>query len=316
MSLYDEVAQAGEFGPRSYVLLLKLMSEELRRFPALGGDRLREVDDFVHQFFVDRGNGLTAGVLVEAFDDDSFGKYVRRSVRNWLIDQVRQTDVGALRRQVEDLMANHPGVEMVPSGVPGAGRWRVRGSAVGPWAGDPSELDEVAAGVAVRAVRSRGTERRPPLGSRSELEALATVILERAAGSLETAQLVDVFTRRFPGALDPITTSLDDVRERSGVLEIADVSERSDPEAEVLAEEAQSAASRAAGIIYDQLDGWERLIVPLLTDVGSVQTILKCGRSVAYLRIKRVQQRISELSDPAVDAHALFDELVKRCGAP
>src|SRR5258708_39232692 len=71
-------------------------------------------------------------LLTSASDDESVGRLLRKSLRNWLIDRVRRTSRGALRRRLTRLISEDERFEAVPEGQPGAGRWRLAGTAGAP----------------------------------------------------------------------------------------------------------------------------------------------------------------------------------------
>lgn len=71
-------------------------------------------DDLVGNFVVDRIEPVTAMLLAQAVDDDSMGRLLRISIKRWLIDQARQTAVGALRRRLEELLSAVEAFEQVP----------------------------------------------------------------------------------------------------------------------------------------------------------------------------------------------------------
>lgn len=307
MSAFNEFDSRGEFGELGLQLLDTLMSQELSRFPALSRNSTDELSDYVQDFFKDRGKKLTAALKVQASDDVSFGKFIRRSINNWLIDQVRKTDLGALRRQVQDLLEKDSRFQQVSEGEPGAGRWQMAGSTDGPWGGNPAELDATAASVSVRAVRSKRTQRRPPLGNRADLLALMEAILVQAGGSLETAQIVDVFTRRFPGALQPIQVSLDTpLAGNSTTTIIADPHRTADPERSAIEAEESFDLKLCALTVHGQLEPLERKIALVLGNVTAVQALLGCGRSTAYLQIARVAELIKELAGHNYDPYAVL----------
>ena len=89
------------------------MREEVQRFPVLkpGAGWIEDsVWDCTQSFFAEKGPAVTAGVLAQASDIGSMGRYLRRSVRNFLIGKARETPVGAVRRKIEELLASRAGV--------------------------------------------------------------------------------------------------------------------------------------------------------------------------------------------------------------
>jgi hypothetical protein len=72
-------------------------------------------------------------LVVQAVDEASMGKLLRRSIRHWLIDEVGKTSAGALRRTAEKVLANMDAFAQVPPGEAGEGRWWLAGTRVPLW---------------------------------------------------------------------------------------------------------------------------------------------------------------------------------------
>ncbi|MDX6238935.1 MAG: hypothetical protein QOG10_3750 [Kribbellaceae bacterium] len=130
MSGLEELRELGYLGTQGIRAMRRIVWEELERFPQL----LRsnewaglDVGDVVQEFLVDKAKQVTAMLTAAATDEDAFGRLLRRSIRNWLIDQVRKTDRGAIRRRLEVELPAASVFEKVPEGEPGAGSWRVVG---------------------------------------------------------------------------------------------------------------------------------------------------------------------------------------------
>jgi len=202
-------------------------------------------------FFVEKGRAVTAGLLAQAFDSDSMGGYLRRSVRHFLVDQARKTPAGAVRRKIEDLLGATPSFVQVPAGVPGAGRWQLVGDLSLPYSGGMRPLVAAAYAVpGVRAVRWEG-ERRSPLASDACLIAIIDAVLTAAGGSLEVAQLTKVILERFPAAVEHADTALDQ--------EVLDVVAPRHDGPDVLAE-----VTDLAREMYEQLSPSQRVLLPYL----------------------------------------------------
>jgi hypothetical protein len=131
MTPYAELYANGQFGEAGYNLLFELTRQELRLFPDLRPATADHyaVWDFVGDFLVDRGSGVIAMLLATASDDEGVTRLLRTSLRHWLVDQVRKTARGALRRRLTRLISEDEPFEVVPDGRPGAGRWRLAGTA-------------------------------------------------------------------------------------------------------------------------------------------------------------------------------------------
>ena len=76
------------------------MREEVQRFPVLrpaSGWDDDAVWDYVHDFFIHKGEKVTAGVLAQTNDVDSMARYLRKAVRYYLVSRARKTPMGAIR---------------------------------------------------------------------------------------------------------------------------------------------------------------------------------------------------------------------------
>ena len=293
------------------------MREGLRRFPALEG---HDPDDVVQEFFVDRIQALTAMLLAQATSDDSFGRLVRRSVQNWMIDQARKTGTGPLRRSIEKVLDESPEFDRVPPGHAGAGRWRLANTDGEPWGGDTGQLIDVAWAVPnVRVPRWSSSSRRPPVADRASLVAIAHAILQEAGGSLETAQLVHVFSQRFAASLDPLVISLDEGSDEDldDDAPSADLpSEDASPEELVIAESVALDVAVAAAEIADRLSDMERAIIPVLDDSAAVRERLGLGRSQSAQFSSTLKSKIRALAGTGEDRDEIVREVIALCGGP
>jgi hypothetical protein len=284
---FSELCELGHFGRDGLRLLASLVRQEVQRFPVLmpragwTPDAIRET---VQSFFAEKGRAVTAALLAQAADVESMSRILRRSVRNYLISQARKTPVGAVRRKIEDLLAAGEQFVQVPSGQPGAGRWCLAGSVSTPWAGDPGPLVEAAFAVpGVRAVRWSGS-RRAPMASDEALSEILQAVLKVAQGSMEPAQLTEVFVRRFPVAAEQADATLDDEHYD---LAVAPLEDRPDVVAEV---------SDRAGDVYEQMSASQRALLPHLDKpVKDQMEILGVGRTQAYDVAARLKALLREL---------------------
>src|SRR6266540_7464035 len=206
ITAYEELVELGHLDAAGLQLLFELAWQEAHRFPSLAPPEGWTADalwDLAHDFFVDRGARVTTMLLAQASDEASIGRLLRRSLRNYLIDQVRKTDLGALRRRLEELLSDDPAVERVRAGEPGAGWWRLAGTSAAPWGGRFEDLVAAANGVpGIRLVRWSSSTRRNPIAERQSLLDIVHAVLAAADGCLDLRQLVAVFTRRFPTAVE------------------------------------------------------------------------------------------------------------------
>lgn len=309
--------EQGFLGSDGVGLVSRIVREGLRRFPALEG---HDPDDVVQEFFVDRIQAMTAMLLAQATSDDAFGRLVRRSVQNWMIDQARKTGTGPLRRAIEKVLDESPQFERVPTGIAGAGRWRLTHTDGEPWGGDTGQLIAVAWAVPnVRVPKWSSSSRRPPVADRASLVAIAHAILQQAGGSLETAQLVHVFCQRFAASLDPIVVSLDERLDEDPDEDAAGTdlpSETASPEEAVIAESVALDVAGAAAEIVGRLSAVERAIIPVLNDSAAVRERLSLGRSQSALFTSTLKAKIRALAGTGEDRDDIVREVIALCGGP
>ena len=312
ISTFDELRELGHVGANCLSLIQKLVREEVRRFPSLaptGQWQAADLEDIVGDFLADRLERVTATLMAQAVDDASMGRLLRRSIRHWLIDQARKTGVGATRRTLERALQQDDQFEEVPAGEQGAGRWRLVGVPVPPWSGAIDDLVEAArAGPNVRIPKWASSARRPPVADRASIVATLRAMFAVAEGSLEVAQLVEVFVRRFPVVLDPVVVPASEVSD--GTHWGAGLT----PQEQIIAAEDDFVAGVAAAEIVGMLSPDERRIVPHLDNTPAVQALLGCGRSQAYQHTKRLKEKLAQLVGDGNDVRPVGLEVIRLCG--
>lgn len=312
ISVFDELHDLEYFGPTCLALINKVIREEARRLPVLApptGWQEADLEDLLGEFLADRLMPVTANLLALATDDDSVGKLLRTSIRHWLIDQSRKTAVVSLGRSLENVLTDSAAFETVPPGEVGAGRWRLSGTTVRPWSGPPDRLVEAAYAVPnVKIPKWTSETRRAPVADRASIEAVIHAVLSTAAGSMEVAHLVEVFTARFPVALDPIVVSLPD---NPGSQLTADP--HASPEEILLARDDEARAASAGAEIVAMLSPQERRMVPYLDRAGEIQTLLGCGRSQAYHHAARLKEKLQQLVGDGDEVRSVMSEVIRLC---
>ena len=314
MSEFEELRDGGCLGRQCLTLIDKLIREEVRRFPALtpvGGWKPVDREDMLGKFLGDRLEKVTAKLLALATDDASVGRLLRKSIRNWLVDKARETDLGALRRVLETALSVDEAFERVPDGTVGAGRWRLVGNSGQPWAGRTEDLVGAARAVPnVRIPKWSSSTRRRPIASRASIVAVARAVLAAAEGSLEIGQLVHVFVTRFPVVLDPAVVPLSDLPEIVIGRENGQT-----PEEDVIAAEDELDAVVTAKEVVGMLSPEERGLVPHLDNPQAVQAELGCARSQAYHRAARLKEKLRQLVGDTEDVRAVGLEVIALCAA-
>src|SRR6266498_4101026 len=168
ITAYEDLVELGHLDAAGLQLLFELARQEAHRFPSLAPPEGWTADalwDLAHDFFVDRGARVTTMLLAQLSDD--------------------------------------PAVERVRAGEPGAGWWRLAGTSAAPWGGRFEDLVAAANGVpGIRLVRWSSSTRRNPIAERQSLLDIVHAVLAAADGCLDLRQLVAVFTRRFPTAVE------------------------------------------------------------------------------------------------------------------
>lgn len=318
ISTFQELCDLGHLGPQGLRLVSRLLREELRRFPDLvpaAGWQQADYEDVVQEFLVDRIAAVTADLLARATDDASMGRMVRRSIRNWLIDWVRKTPRGALRRRLEEVLRKDDAFEVVPDSHAGAGRWRLAGSQTGLWSGSIAELVEAAYGVTNVNVPVWTTDRRrSPVADRPSIVAILHAVFTAAQGAVEVATLASVFAQRFPVSLDPVEVTTED--EAMPNPSASDGREgMQDPESAVIGQEEELSIALSAAEIVGRLSAQERRLVLLLEVPAAVQEYLGCGRSQAYHQIKRLKAKLRLLIGGRPDRLAVAAEVIELCEA-
>ena len=317
MSPYAELQADGQIGEVGYRLLFSLARQELRRFTGLryGAGDDDEVWDAVGDFLSERGPGVTVMLLSTATDDDSLAALLRTSLRHWLVDEVRKTDLGALRRRLERLIREDDRFEVVPAGQPGAGWWRLAGTGAEP-AGPPlADLYDAAWEVhGIRIPAWNSEERRAPAADSDSLGRIMLAVLARADSSLPPATATAVFTHRLPNALDPSEELLAG-EDAAGLT--ADAA--ADPAAAFAASEAAADAARTARNFYARMSPGERRLLPCLDGTALEQAgATGLGRSQTYRHVSALKARLRALlGDEREEGRILVTcELRRLCGTP
>lgn len=314
ISVFDELHELGCFGPACLTLTGTLVRQEVQRFPVLGplaGWQQADEEDLLSEFLADRLQAVTANLLALATDDGSVGRLLRTSIRRWLIDQARKTALGSVRRSLEEVLTDCSAFEAVPPGEAGAGRWRLSGTTVQPWSGPPDLLVEAAYAVPnIKIPKWTSETRRAPLADRKSLEAVIRAVLSTATGSMEVAQLVEVFIARFPVALDPRVLPLPD----DAGSQIT-VSTHASPEGIVLARDDEAGAASVAAQIVAMLSPQERGMVTYLESLSELQALLGCGRTQAYHHRTRLKEKLQQLvgNGDGDQVRSVGSEVIRLC---
>ena len=302
----EEVQTLGRLDEAGVKLLCALMAEETRRFVVLrppGGWARDEIESLVSEFFIKKGQSLTADLVTIGVTPEVVGKVTRRWIRNFLIDRARGTPLGRIRRKLEeDMLGQYPEFLQVPPGEEGAGRWYLAGQPSYPYGGDFTPLIEAAYAVpGVKAVRWSGP-RRPPLTSDASLRAIVAAVLTAAGGSLEVAQLVHVVAQRFPAAAEPEDVTIDDdtFDRRPACTETIPLS-RSRPRSPLAP--CSTSCRRPSGPSCPTSN----------RDINAVMEVLNVGRSRAYEAVRHLKGLLERLLPDDETRAVVYAAVVERC---
>jgi hypothetical protein len=213
MTPLEELRADGRLGPEGARLLYRTVRSVVlgHGFPPPGGRPAwtgEAVAEAAHDFLADgRTPRRLAHLLVEAVDDDSFGRLLRRMVLNFLRDGGRRTEIGRLMLRLRDVLGRND--EFVAEG---GDRWRFEKQPAVPSTAAPATLVEAAAGEAhVDVPRwSPQTRRRAPAADAASLERLCRRVLEAAAGTVALDQLARAIAPRLGLAPLPLAEAVDD----------------------------------------------------------------------------------------------------------
>ncbi len=253
MSAYAELVDTGAPGPLTLALLRRLGAQIGRssRFPPPDGHRnwTRDaVDDLICALFEDKPD-LLVGCLATAHDDQSLERLLLTAIGNWLKDQAKATEVGKLRRRLQNVLGEDPRFVLVRNERE---YWALTSHAQTTWQGDLVRLHAAAhkvRGVLVDRWNKAGPT---PRDIKDKLILVAHAVLAEA-GCLVSAQDLSVVIAARTGLWrSPTFVSLS-----------VDGWDEPDPSADT---EAAALTATAAQQIWTSLSPDEKAVVPLLAD--------------------------------------------------
>lgn len=286
MNAFDELSQHGEIGALTYDLLLDRVRREIRRrrYPSPRRGGTWSEDDYaeaVHELVLQRPN-LTISLLATA-DQNALAALVTTIVRNFLIDQVKASDVGKLNGRLKTLMSADPRFVVDPDD-----RWAlVTGPRTASTAGE-AELEAAAwnpRGLTLGDLPPAGPT---PAAERSTLLTVVEAVLTAAQGSVSDMALARAVARRF-SLTTPTHTELPDPAPPSG---------QNQPPA------------TPVGSLLDLLDEEERIAITTSARAGTTTAVaetLHCGRRRADAILQRAISKVrATVAVEALDADDLL----------
>jgi hypothetical protein len=133
--------------------------------------------------------------------EDGLRRRLQTTVRNFLADVGRKTDVGRLVLRINEVLDSDPAFVRIDQ------RWTLAGAAEGAVEADFDELVAVASGVHVDVPTAwtKTSRRKSPEIDRGSVVRLCHTLLTRAGGSLRTSLIAQVVARRLGIGLTPLT---------------------------------------------------------------------------------------------------------------
>jgi hypothetical protein len=195
---YAELLESGKPGALTLDLLRRLGKQVTRtsRFPPPDGFTSWDndaVDDLICAMFIEKPQ-LVVGCMIKAHDDASLERLLLAAVKNWLIDQAKTTEVGKLRRRLENVLGGDP---RFASAEKRNDRWALTGHHKAVWQGDIEQLHAAAYRVRGVQITRWNTSGPTPRKTKDALVAVAYRVLVEAGGSVSAQDLSKVIAARF-----------------------------------------------------------------------------------------------------------------------
>lgn len=146
MTAWEELTRQARLGPATVDLLIQLTWQVIRAtpFPPPSPHRTwsnQAILDLLAAM-IDTKNGPEFAIkcAVEATDEKSLERLLRRTIRNWLIDQARGTTVGRMRRRLVTLLTADSRFTRASELLGGDDGWTLPEHGNSVWLGDPADL--------------------------------------------------------------------------------------------------------------------------------------------------------------------------------
>lgn len=293
----DEALSRGTLGMSALAMMRSVVAEQLPRFPGLRD--IDTVDDFVNDFFEDKGAGYV-NVITTLPDDRAAKQETRKWVERWLVDLTRKQPWGALRNRLEKRL------ERSTLFSPSVARhyWFLTDGADADRQATETELREIAASAHVEISVATG-DGSVTLGSKGQLEEMLRRVLA-AAGRLHVSDLTRICADRFPSLLetgDVLASTTDAdwdiVEETTPATDSSEVTEIKLDDEELAQQlmpqltEAELAAIRHGG------------------DAAALAKELGIGRTSAYNAIQKLRARLTELAGDSARSQGVLSALLR-----
>ncbi|MCC0574196.1 hypothetical protein [Streptomyces californicus] len=199
---YEELSHTGQLGPETFELLRRLVHQvrQSSGFPPPEGYAEWNDDaayDVITAMLTREGTGqhFVTNCFALAADDASLERLFLTSIKNFLIDEVKKTPRGKLRRRIARLMGTDASFRRIPGPPP---PWALSEHPEGAvWQGN---LDDLVAGAwRVRGVGITRWNQSGPIPAQTvrALMAIVTQVLRHARGAVREEDLSKVLESRF-----------------------------------------------------------------------------------------------------------------------
>jgi hypothetical protein len=294
MGAYIELLASGTPGALTLDMLRRLARQVVRSstFPPPDGFSSwadgDAVDELICAMFVEKPQ-LVVGCAVKAHDDASMERLLLAAIKNWLIDQAKATEVGKLRRRLQNVLGED--ARFVSSNSGQVRWWALTNHASTVWQGDIDRLHAAAYGVRGVQITRWNTSGPTPRETKAALIAVAYAVLSKAGGSVSAQDLSKVIAARFQIQPSPtfVQLSADAAWERDWFV---------DPTRAAVGD-------AAARDLWTSLSPDEQAIVPLLgADPEEVAVRLGAGPETAAALQAAIREklRLATVDDDAAES--------------
>lgn len=258
-----------------------------------------DIQAAAHEFLQgERGGRRLLDVAIRSVDERSFERHLAASVRNYLRDQARRTELGKLIVRIKSVLRRE--AEFVEIARSGEALWTTVNGPSHPTPASPAELAAATRNVEVVVPRWESKTRDAPLADHDSFVRLIRAVLETAAGSLNAVDIAHALASRFDLRRIPLSLDLD-----GGSNYSEPVALNGDPASMTVS------AMRAAEIL-DGLSDRERIIVTTLDkSIRDLGDLIGTGKTqAAHLRqrlLDRVAHTLRDDDQPEETVSALMD---------
>ncbi len=252
------------------------------------------VDDLICTMFVEKPQ-LVLGCMIKAHNDSTLERLLLAAIKNWLKDQAKATEVGKLRRRLENVLGDDP---RFVSNKTAQDRWALTEHASKAWQGDIDRLHAAAHRVRGVQITRWNTSGPTPRRTKDALIAVAYVVLSDAGGSVSAQDLSRVIAARFQLQPSPTFVQL-------SVDTTWELDRFANPATDAMGD-------MAAGKLWASLSPEEQTVVLLLAaEPGDVAVHLATGPETAAAIQAAVREKLRLATVDDDDAETVIGRLLR-----